>query len=104
MPMRRWTDYLACYDIREPRRLRRVHRCMRGWGTPIQYSVFHCRLTPGERKGMVADLEAVIDHSVDDVRIYAIQPGATLRVMGQSLLPEGLIVPGLEIEFDENDS
>lgn len=101
MPNRRWTDYLVCYDICEPTRLRRVHRCLRGWGTPIQYSVFHCRLSNGERKLMVSELRGLINPAVDDVRVYAMQPKGTLRVMGKSLLPAGLSIPDLRIEFDE---
>jgi CRISPR-associated protein Cas2 len=33
---------LVCYDICEPKRLRRVHKVMKGFGEPWQYSVFFC--------------------------------------------------------------
>jgi CRISPR-associated protein Cas2 len=39
------TRYLLTYDIREPRRLRRVHQVAKDFGDPLQYSVFVCDLT-----------------------------------------------------------
>ena len=39
----RW--YLVCYDIREPKRLRRVAKMLEGHGKRIQYSVFRCWLS-----------------------------------------------------------
>lgn len=40
----RW--YLVCYDIRDPKRLRRVANILEGHGERIQYSVFRCWLSP----------------------------------------------------------
>ena len=37
--------YLVAYDIRDPRRLREVHRIVKGYGVSLQYSVFVCDLT-----------------------------------------------------------
>ena len=39
----RW--YLVCYDVRDPKRLRRVARMLEGHGERIQYSVFRCWLS-----------------------------------------------------------
>ncbi len=39
----RW--YLVCYDIRDPKRLRRVATVLEGHGERIQYSVFRCWLS-----------------------------------------------------------
>jgi CRISPR-associated protein Cas2 len=39
---RRWR--LICYDIRDPRRWRQVHKIVRGCGRRVQYSVFRARL------------------------------------------------------------
>lgn len=36
--------YLVCYDIRDPKRLRRVHKILKGYGEPWQLSVFFCVL------------------------------------------------------------
>lgn len=29
--------YLVCYDIRDPKRLRRTHKLMKAYGEPLQY-------------------------------------------------------------------
>jgi hypothetical protein len=34
------TGWIVCYDIRQPKRLIRVHRHLKKWGVPLQYSVF----------------------------------------------------------------
>ncbi len=36
--------YLVTYDIRHPKRLRRVFKVMRRFGDHLQYSVFRCTL------------------------------------------------------------
>jgi CRISPR-associated protein Cas2 len=62
--------HLLCYDIREPGRLRRVHRVAREWGHPLQYSVFVCDLTPSERIMCIDALAAVADATVDSVTLF----------------------------------
>jgi CRISPR-associated protein Cas2 len=37
--------YLICYDVRDPKRLRRAARHLEGYGTRVQYSVFRCWLS-----------------------------------------------------------
>ncbi len=49
--------YLVCYDICEPKRLRRVHKLMKGYGEPWQYSVFFCVLKDIDRVRMQSELE-----------------------------------------------
>ena len=97
MPSDPRSEYCVCYDIREPRRLRRVHRCLRGWGTPLQYIVFHCYLTPRQRKDLVDELSAQIRHAVDDIRIYSIEPQAPVSYIGVPPLPDGLILERLQL-------
>lgn len=36
--------YLVTYDVRDPKRLRRVAKKLEGYGERLQYSVFRCRL------------------------------------------------------------
>ena len=42
---------------------------MRGYGDPLQYSVFICELSAKERELMVTDLEGIIDHDSDRIMI-----------------------------------
>ncbi len=41
--------YLVAYDIRGAKRLREVHSAMKGFGYPLQYSVFICDLDEVEK-------------------------------------------------------
>jgi CRISPR-associated protein Cas2 len=61
--------YLVAYDIREDKRLRQVHRTMKGYGWAMQYSVFICDLDAMELMAMRMDLGILIHHSVDSIAI-----------------------------------
>lgn len=87
--------HLVCYDIREPRRLRRVHATLRRWGLPLQYSVFHVMLTHRGRKRLAEILRDTIDERADDVRIYALQTGATISYQGHPPVSPGLYLDDL---------
>lgn len=41
--------YLVCYDICDAKRLRRVHKLLKAYGEPWQYSVFYCTLRAIDR-------------------------------------------------------
>ncbi len=67
--------YLVCYDITDKRRLRRVHKRMKGYGDPLQYSVFRCDLSAAEKTLM---LEAVLGQMKQDVdRLMVVDLGRT---------------------------
>lgn len=60
-------DWLISYDIRDPRRLVRLHRFLKGVAAPVQYSVFAMRDTPGRIGRLTGDIEARIHVEQDDV-------------------------------------
>lgn len=62
--------YLVAYDIRHPRRLRRVHRVATDHGEPLQYSVFVCDLTAVELLALKRALLAEIKTTEDSVGIF----------------------------------
>lgn len=62
-------SYLVCYDIRQPKRLRRVHRTLKGYGEPWQYSVFYCVLRAIDRVRLENDLREVLNMKEDQVMI-----------------------------------
>jgi CRISPR-associated protein Cas2 len=74
------TRYLLAYDIREPRRLRRVHLVARTYGDPLQYSLFVCDLSRSELLLMRRDLVIEMDASVDSIAIFDLGPPATRGV------------------------
>jgi CRISPR-associated protein Cas2 len=62
--------YLVAYDIRHPRRLRRVHRVAKDHGEPLQYSVFVCDFTPVELIALKRTLLAEIKMIEDGIGIF----------------------------------
>jgi len=61
--------FLVCYDVCDAKRLRRVHRLLKGYGEPWQYSVFFCVLRDVDRAQLQADLTDEIDLAQDRVLI-----------------------------------
>jgi len=68
------TRYIVSYDISDQKRLRRVHRTMKGYGDPLQYSVFRCDLSASERVLMIEALSKVINHREDQIMLIDIGP------------------------------
>lgn len=68
-------QYLICYDIRDPKRLRRVHRTLRDVGTPVQFSVFEAELKSLEMAELQQCLLTIIDADQDSVCFYPLTPG-----------------------------
>ncbi len=66
--------YLVTYDIRHPKRLRLVHRTMKGFGERIQYSVFRCELSPKGKVRMMASVSRHVKHDEDSVLIFDLGP------------------------------
>lgn len=62
-------QYIVCYDVRDPKRLRQTYKTMLGYGDPLQYSVFVCELSEVERLLMEADLRDVVTIGEDSVAI-----------------------------------
>lgn len=77
--------YLVSYDIRCPKRWRRVFRTMRGYGEWLQLSVFQCRLDAMNRLRLEADLTEVIHHDEDHVLIMDLGPADSVKPRVHSL-------------------
>ena len=86
--------YLVGYDIRDNKRLRKVHEVMLGFGDPVQYSVFVCELSEVERILMIERLTFHIKVTEDSVFLIDLGPAnqrtkRRFRYLGQSpSLPE----------------
>lgn len=61
--------YLVCYDIRDPKRLRRIFKVMKGYGEHWQFSVFFCTLKDIDRVRLQSDLEPEMNLKEDQVLI-----------------------------------
>lgn len=61
--------YLVCYDIRNDKRLRRVHKFMKAYGEGWQYSVFYCTLKAIDRVRLENGLREIMNQKEDQVLI-----------------------------------
>ena len=61
--------FLVCYDIRDPTRLRRVHKKMKSFGWSMQYSIFVCDLDPTEVFALRTAIGSIINHEMDNVAL-----------------------------------
>lgn len=74
------TRWILCYDIRDPRRLQRVHRYVSKHGLPLQYSAFLLKGNRETIERILAGLRPYLDERVDDVRCYPL--GKDTRIWG----------------------
>jgi CRISPR-associated protein Cas2 len=61
---------LVVYDISNDRRRTKLHDALLDFGTPVQYSVFECLLTPKQEERMRSKVMKVIRPKKDQVRFY----------------------------------
>lgn len=71
--------YLVTYDVCDDKRLRRVHKLLKGYGEWVQLSVFQCRLS----RRRVAELQALLDglivHAHDHVLMLDLGPADQVK-------------------------
>jgi len=72
------------YDVRDAKRLRRVHQVMKSYGEWLQYSVFQCRLSPSRNLRMLDELKSEINTREDHILVFPLGP-ATRRPGIQSI-------------------
>ena len=61
---------IASYDIRNPRRLQRVAKVMKNYGSRVLKSVFECNLTMDKYMEMKHQAEMIINPMEDSIRYY----------------------------------
>jgi CRISPR-associated protein Cas2 len=66
--------YIVCYDVADDKRLRKTYKKMRGFGDPMQYSVFRCELSPTEKQRMQAALWEILNWEKDRVMLVDLGP------------------------------
>lgn len=83
--------YIVTYDVRDPRRWRRLYQALQGFGDWLQLSVFQCRLDKIRRLRLEAAIQSIVNVREDHVLIIDLGPaeGVTLRVssIGKSFEP-----------------
>lgn len=66
--------YLVMYDIRDARRLRRVHEVAVDYGEMLQYSVYVCDLSRQELVRLRAAVREQMNLKVDSLSIFDLGP------------------------------
>lgn len=77
--------YLVTYDIRDPKRWRRVFKLMKGFGEWLQLSVFQCRLSQRRHAELVQMLDGIISRRVDALLIIDLGPAEKVKPRVTSL-------------------
>lgn len=87
--------FIIGYDIRDPKRLRKVHRVMSNFSCPIEYSIF---LYFGTETSLNIELDnvlALLKRNEDDLRCYELPIKGLQQRIGAPTMPEGIIWTGL---------
>lgn len=71
--------YLVTYDISDAKRLRNIHKLMRGYGEWLQYSIFQCQLNDIAHAELIADLDLLINHNMDHVLLFDLGKTHTVK-------------------------
>ncbi|HON00800.1 MAG TPA: CRISPR-associated endonuclease Cas2 [Acidobacteriota bacterium] len=83
----RFMLYLVAYDIRNPRRLRRVAKVCEDYGVRVEYSVFECDLPEEVFQRMWRDLAREIDAKEDALLAYRICGACVERIESMGVVP-----------------
>lgn len=77
--------YLAAYDVRNPRRLRRACRVLKDYACGGQKSAFECFLTEAERRRMIQRVRSEIDLDEDRFLVVPLRPTGAVRCLGTAV-------------------
>jgi CRISPR-associated protein Cas2 len=85
------TNYIVTYDIRDPKRLRKVYRACKDYGVHLQLSVFECDLTAAEKIDFESQLRGLIKSDDDQVLFIGLGPSESrgervISAIGQSYI------------------
>jgi CRISPR-associated protein Cas2 len=84
--------YVVCYDVSDPKRLRKVFKVLRGYGQHVQLSVFRCDLDETKLVQLKQKLRAVIHHDEDQVLFIDMGPAdgravGAITSLGRAYVP-----------------
>lgn len=86
--------YLVCYDIADPKRLRRMFKKMKGFGEALQYSVFVCDLSPVQRVRLEEVILEIINQREDRVVIVDVGPAGGRGSESIQQIGRSTVLPG----------
>jgi CRISPR-associated protein Cas2 len=66
--------FIVCYDIANPKRLRRVEKTVKAFGSRVQFSVFECLLDATRLQQLRKNLGEIINSDHDQVMFLSLGP------------------------------
>jgi len=66
------TNYIVGYDIADERRLARVAKVVKEFGSRIQYSFFHCYISEKQKERLKDRVKKIIDEEEDQIMILPV--------------------------------
>jgi CRISPR-associated protein Cas2 len=82
--------YLVCYDVRNDKRLRRIHSLMKAYGEPWQYSVFYCTLKAIDRVRLENSAREMLNLKEDQLLIVDLGSNEESAREAATVLGQGL--------------
>lgn len=89
------TAYVVCYDIANPKRLRKAARILQGEALRLQKSVYLLVGTPAVLQRCWQQLSLCVDPAHDDLRCYTIPAHSPLECLGARVVHDSLLWSGL---------
>jgi CRISPR-associated protein Cas2 len=77
--------YIAAYDIRSSRRLRKALDVLLDYALGRQKSVFECPLRPAEQQQLLQRIQAVIDETEDRFALIKLDRRAATYTLGKAV-------------------
>lgn len=81
------TLYIAAYDVRDPRRLRRALKLCRRFSSGGQKSVHECFLTEAEKEQLLREAEEVMDFREDHFLVVPVDSRSKIHTLGIGVAP-----------------
>lgn len=79
--------YLVAYDIRQPKRLRRVHQVLKEFACGGQKSAFECYLTDAERSELISRVELCMETHEDAFMVIRLISRDAVSTLGIAVKP-----------------
>ena len=77
--------YLILYDVRDRKRLKRVHDALIGFSISTQKSFFECWMLKHECRLLLSTLEQIIDSTEDRIHMFQLDPRQTPTYLGRAM-------------------
>lgn len=80
--------FIAAYDIRDNKRLRKALKVVRAYASGGQKSVFECFLTASEQSALLAEIKNVIDTNEDRFFLLKLDSRCQVYTLGKAVPPQ----------------